>query len=129
MQFISKELLMDKVLLIVLSLFSVTASAVSMENSVFSLEAKQINFKVGEITAKENVMLRIKSLSDVSKLANKSNVALSQLTQQQRMLNITLSDGWTMKGRILAISIDGETAIIESDELYLVSEQLLVQHF
>jgi hypothetical protein len=117
---------MDKVLLIVLSLFSVNASAVSMENSVFSLEAKQINFKVGEITAKENVMLRIKSLSDVSKLVSKSNVALSELTQQ-RVLNITLSDGWTMKGRILAISIDGETAIIESDELYFVSEQLLAQ--
>lgn len=117
---------MYKVLLIILSLFSVTASAVSMENSVFSLEAKQINFKVGEITAKENVMLRIKSLDDVSKLASKSNVALSKLTQEH-ILNITLSDGWTMKGRILAISIDGETAIIESDELYLVSEQLLVQ--
>lgn len=118
---------MYKVLLIILSLFSVTASAVSMENSVFSLEAKQINFKVGEITAKENVMLRIKSRSDMSKLFSQSNVALSELTQQQRVLNIKLSDGWTMKGRILAISIDGETAIIESDELYLVSDQLLAK--
>jgi len=119
---------MDKVLLIVLMLFSHAVGAVSMENSVFSLEAKQINFKVGEITAKDNVFLRIKSLDDVSKLASKSNVALSQLTQQ-RMLNITLADGWMLKGRILAISIDGETAIIESDELYLVSEQLIVQQF
>jgi len=117
---------MDKVLLIVFVLFSHTVGAVSMENSVFSIEAKQINFKVGEITATENVMLRIKSLDDVSRLANQSNVALSQLTQQ-RVLNITLSNGWTMKGRILAISIDGETAVIESDELYLVSDQLIVQ--
>lgn len=120
---------MDKVLLIVLSLFSAAASAVSMENSVFALDAKQINFKLGEITARENVLLRIKSIGDVSKLASKSNVALSQLTRQQSVLNIALSDGWTMRGRILAISIDGESAIIESDELYLVSEQLVAQQF
>ncbi|MGB1297361.1 MAG: hypothetical protein ACPG8A_03755 [Psychrobium sp.] len=116
---------MDKVLLFVFALFSATANAVSMENDVFSLNANQINFKVGEITAKENVQLRIKSLEDIAKLSSKSNVALSELTQQQRVLNISLADGWTMKGRILAIRIDGEAAIIESDELYLVSEQLL----
>ncbi len=116
---------MDKVLLIVLSLLSTAASAVSMENSVFSLDANQIHFKVGEITAKDNVYLRIKSIDDVAKLARKSNVALSELTQQQRVLNISLSEGWTMKGRILAIKIDGEVAVIESNELYLVSEQLI----
>lgn len=118
---------MDKVLLVLLSLFSLSAGAVTMENSVFALDANQINFKVGEITAKDNVSLRIKSIEDVSRLASKSNIALAELTHQQRILNISLADGWTMRGRILAISIDGEVAVIESDELYLVSEQLLAR--
>ena len=120
---------MDKVLLIVLSLFSVCVNAVSMENSVFILDAKQINFKVGEITAKDNVSLRIKSVGDISNLTRKSNIALSQLTQSKTVLNIHLSQGWTMRGRILAITIDGESAFIESDALYLVSEKLVAQNF
>ncbi len=118
---------MDKVLLIVFSLFSTTVSAVSMENRIFSLDANQINFKVGEIIAKDNVFLRIKSFDDIYKLTNKSNVALSEITKNNGILNIALSDGWIMKGRIIAISIGKDTAIIESDELYLISTRLKTQ--
>ena len=119
---------MNKVLLIVLSLFSVTASAVSMENSIFSLEAKNINFKPGAIKATDHVFLRIKSLDDISRFVGKSNVALSELTKQRGILNLMLSDGWIMKGKVLAVSINGNEAIIESEELYLVREQLIVQN-
>jgi len=119
---------MNKILLIVLSLFSITASAVSMENNIFSLDAKSINFKPGTIKAKEHVFLRIKSLDDLSKFVGKSNVALSELTQQRGILNLALSDGWIIKGKVLAVSINGNTAIIESDELHLVREQLIVQN-
>lgn len=119
---------MNKVILIVLSLFSVTASAVSMENSIFSLDAKNINFKPGSIKAKEHVFLRIKSLNDISRFVGKSNVALSELTQQRGILNLALSDGWVIKGKVLAVSINDNAAVIESDELYLVRKQLIVQN-
>ena len=119
---------MDKVLLIFLSLFSVTVNAVSMENRVFSLNATQIDVDTGIIKAQDHVLLRIKSLDDISKLTNQSNVVLSELTDQRKMLNITLSDGWKMKGRVLAISINDRGVIIESDELYFFKEQLIVQN-
>ena len=55
-------------------------------------------------------------------------MALSELTQQRGILNLALSDGWIIKGKVLAVSINGNTAIIESDELHLVREQLIVQN-
>jgi len=118
---------MDKVLLVIVSLFSITAGAASMENRTFSLDAEQIDFKIGEIKAKDNVILRIKSFDDIFKLTNKSNIALSEITKNKSVFNIELSNGWTMKGRVLAISIDGESALIESDELHLVSTPLMTQ--
>lgn len=118
---------MDKVLLVIFLLFSTTVNAVSMENRIFSLNAKQIHYKAGEITATKNVFLRIKSFDDIYKLTKKSNVALSQMTKYDDILNIKLSDGWTMKGKVLAISINGETAVIESNQLLLTNRPLITQ--
>jgi len=118
---------MDKFLLITLILFAGSVNAVSMENNVFSIDAEEIHFMPGKITAKRQVILRIKSLETVRELASRNNISLSQLTQDNRSIHIALADGWELKGRVLAISVDGETAIIEADELLLNSNQLVAK--
>jgi len=117
---------MDKFLLIVLLVFTAGVNAVSMENKIFAIDAEEIHFKPGEITAKRQVVLRIKSLEAVTELASRNNIALSQLAQNSHSIHISLADGWELKGRVLAISVDGETAIIEANELLLHSNQLVV---
>jgi len=116
---------MDKFLLIAVLIFTANVNAVSMENKVFAIDAEEIHLKPGEITAKRHVILRIKSLETVTELASRNNVALSQLAQNSHSIHIALADGWDLKGRVLAISVDGETAIIEADELLLQSNQLM----
>jgi len=106
-------------------LFASSANAVSMENKVFAIDAEEIHFMPGKITAKRQVILRIKSLEAVRELANRNNVSLSQLTQDNHSIHISLADGWELKGRVLAVAVDGETAIIEADELLLQSNQLV----
>jgi len=117
---------MDKFLLFALLIFTTSVNAVSMENKVFAIDAQEIHFKPGEITAKRQVILTIKSLDTISELANRNNIALSQLTEKNQAIHISLADGWELKGRLIAISVDGESAIIESDELLLQSNQLIV---
>ncbi|NRA62416.1 MAG: hypothetical protein HRU25_16245 [Psychrobium sp.] len=116
---------MVKFLLFVLLLVCANVHAVSLDNSVFTLNAQEIHFKVGEITAKRQVVLRIKSLEAVAQLASKNNIALSQLTQENHTIHIFLADGWALKGCVSAISVDGESAVIESDQLYIYREQLV----
>lgn len=119
---------MDKFLLIVLLIFTTASvNAVSMENKVFAIDAEEIHFKPGEITAKRQVTLRIKSVETVNDLASRNNVALSQLAQNNHSIHISLADGWELKGRVLAIAVDGETAIIEANELLLHSNQLVAK--
>ncbi len=118
---------MDKFLLIIVLLFAAGANAVSMENKTFAIDAEEIHFKPGEITAKRNVILRIKSLETVTELASRNNVALSQLATNNHSIHISLADGWELKGRVLAIAVDGETAIIEANKLLLQSKQLVAK--
>lgn len=116
---------MDKFLLITLLMFTASVNAVSMENNTFAIDAEEIHFKPGEITAKRHVILRIKSLETVTELASRNNIALSQLAANNHSIHISLADGWQLKGRVLAIAVDGETAIIEANELLLHSNQLV----
>ena len=117
---------MKWMILICLLALNSQANAVSMENNVFSLKADEIRFKLGEITAKRHVIIRIKSPQVIQSLASKTNVTLSDLASADRIIQITLSDGWVLEGRINAISVDGGSAIMEADKLFLQSRQLLV---
>jgi|GEM_PF-3308202 len=118
---------MDKFLLFILLIFTAGVNAVSMENQVFAIDAEEIHFKPGEITAKRQVILRIKSLETVAELASRNNISLSQLTQNNHSIHIALAGGWQLKGRVLAIAVDGETAVIEANELLLQSNQLVAK--
>jgi len=112
--------------LICLLALSTQANAVSMENKVFALEADEIRFRLGEVTAKRQVIIRIKSPQDIQFLASKTNVALSSLASADRSIEISLAGGWVLQGRIKAIFVDGGSAILEADEIFLQSRQLLV---
>ena len=117
---------MKWMILICLLALTTQANAVSMENKVFSLEADEIRFKLGEVTAKRQVILRIKSPQVIQVLASKTNIALSDLANADRTIEITLADGWVLQGRINAIFVDDGSAVLEADELFLQSRPLLV---
>lgn len=117
---------MKWMILICLLALNPPANAASMENKVFSLEAGEIRFKQGQITAKRRVIIRIKSPQVIQLLASKNNVALSDLARADRSIQITLSDGWVLQGRIKAIFVDDGSAVLEADELVLQSRPLVV---
>lgn len=115
---------MKWIILICLLVLHAQASAVSMENKVFTLEADEIRFKLGAITAKRQVTIRIKAPQVIELLASKTNVALSDLASTDRAIEMVLSEGWVLQGRINAIFVDGGSAVLEADELFLQSRQL-----
>ncbi|NRA84950.1 MAG: hypothetical protein HRU22_14625 [Gammaproteobacteria bacterium] len=100
-------------------------NAVSMENNIFALSAGEIRYKLGQVTAKNQVTIRIKSPQVIDFLASKTNVALSNLSRADRVIEISLSEGWILQGRINSISVADGSAILEADELFLEQQQLL----
>ncbi|MDP2560974.1 hypothetical protein [Psychrobium sp. 1_MG-2023] len=114
--------------LFALMLFLVTGAsqAITLENDVFSLKAKEIHFESDTITAKFRVTLTLKAPNAIAALASKNNRALSRMLQKHRNLQLSLDQDWTLEGHIQAITINGHSAIIEANELYLYSNKLLL---
>jgi len=99
--------------------------AVSMENEVFALEAGEIRFKLGQITASDQVIIRVKSSQAIQSLTSNTQVGLSQLVQLNRSVQIMLGQGWQLTGQVHTILFDRGFAIIAAQSLLLVNRPLL----
>ena len=106
---------------------SFQVNAVSMENELFSLQADEIRFKLGELTAKRQVTIRLKSPLMIKLLMDSIKTNQSTSPQNYRMMEIDLSNGWILQGRINSIVVEKGVAVLEADELFLQSRQLLVK--
>lgn len=115
--------------IIYILLFSLSASvqAVSMENETFALQADEIRFKLGQVTAKRQVTIRLKSPLVIQLLMNTVNRERLNNENTPRMVEIDLSGGWKLQGRIHSMVIEEGVVKLESDELSLRSSKLLAK--
>jgi|GEM_PF-3258778 len=102
-------------------LISVESAAVSMENTVFALQASQIRLKIGKITATDHVILRIKPSRAVQLLTAKTQAGLSTPIQINRVMKIKLAKGWLLQGQIQTILLEHGCAVIAARALYLTN--------
>jgi len=120
-----KEMTMKWILVIFWLIGSFHVRAVSMENEVFALEAGEIRFKLGQITASDQVIIRVKSSQAIQSLTSNTQVGLSQLVQLNRSVQIMLGQGWQLTGQVHTILFDRGFAIIAAQSLLLVNRPLL----
>jgi hypothetical protein len=105
--------------IITIFLFAITSQvrAVAIDNEIFSLEANEIRFKLGEITATNQVVVRIKSHQVLRLLYSDTKSERAEPISVNRPVSIPLDQGWMLQGQVHTISIEGAVAIIAAQKL------------